>query len=519
MDARGQDAADRARARLTVMTEQVTVLTVAGPADGPAARKLLASARAAGSALARVIVVSTGLVDADDCEFIPEGSSDERILTILDVGSHSSWAVAWDAGLAAVETEWLMALAVDDEVLPNSVAELEWHLRLWGPVDALYGDEIVVAAGGDEVVRRHAWSLEANRHVDLPGPAAFIRTEAVRRVGGWQPRDGQPSVQGLLSRIAEGGGWVDHAPHPIVRRRTLVRVESGPSSAPNVINAHSSISIVIPSRGTLAPTGSPYPHLIEVLVSSLEATIDPHDRQVEYVVVCDEGFPAPARAGIGELASRPVRWVEHRRGEEGFNFARMVNEGAWAASGDVLLFVNDDVEMLSHHWVDEVRRLVVDPDVGAVGALLLFPDGRIQHAGMTIQPAHGGWPAHLGYEVAGTRWLESTWACAPRDALGVTGAFLAVPRSAFLRVGAFSEAFPINHNDVDLCLKLRSMGYRNVVTPLVRARHAESSSRTPGATDAERASFAARWGSALRSDPYRTRRLSWRDVLPVGARD
>ncbi len=98
----------------------------------------------------------------------------------------------------------------------------------------------------------------------------------------------------------------------------------------------------------------------------------------------------------------------------------------------------------------------------------------------------------------------------------MTGAFLAVARSTFREVGGFSTEFAINHNDVDLCLKMGSLGHRNLVVPRVSAVHAESSSREPGATEAERAYFKARWGVGLSFDPYRNPRLSWQDMSPSG---
>jgi GT2 family glycosyltransferase len=241
------------------------------------------------------------------------------------------------------------------------------------------------------------------------------------------------------------------------------------------------------------------------------------ETELEYVIVCDEGMPEQVRERVTLIATRPVRFVDHTRGPDGFNFARMVNGGALASDGDVLVFVNDDVAMLSEGWLHEVVPLAVLPDVGAVGIRLLFPDRTIQHLGVTVQPAHGGWPVHQNYGLSRDDPANGGWLAQTREVVAVTGAFLAVARSTFLEVGGFSTEFAINHNDVDLCLKLGALGHRTLVVPRVSAVHAESSSREPGATDGERAEVKARWGVGLTRDPYRNPRLSWQDMSPSGA--
>jgi GT2 family glycosyltransferase len=210
-----------------------------------------------------------------------------------------------------------------------------------------------------------------------------------------------------------------------------------------------------------------------------------------------------------------VRLIDHVRGEEGFNFSRMANLGSWAATGDVLVFVNDDIVMLTVGWLHDVVPLALMNDVGAVGIKLLFEDQTIQHVGITLQPAHGGWPAHQNYRAPGNDAGNGGWLAFTREVLAVTGAFLAIARSTLRDIGGFATGFAINHNDVDLCLKLRVLEYRNFVVPCVSAVHPESASRAAGATDLEMAEFRARWGCGLARDPYRNPGVSWRDLQPL----
>jgi GT2 family glycosyltransferase len=141
--------------------------------------------------------------------------------------------------------------------------------------------------------------------------------------------------------------------------------------------------------------------------------------------------------------------------------------------------LNNDVEVLDADWLEELVRWAERPEIGAVGAKLLFPNGTIQHAGIVI-----GLTGHAGHVFAGS----SEGACGPfgspnwyRNPLAVTGACMMVRRSAFNEVGGFDEEYELAFSDVALCLHLVNRGYRNVYTPFARLLHHEGASRTQGA--------------------------------------
>lgn len=161
--------------------------------------------------------------------------------------------------------------------------------------------------------------------------------------------------------------------------------------------------------------------------------------------------------------------------KEAFNFSRMCNWGAEEAAGDILLFLNDDMEIIQDNWLELLLEKVALPYVGAAGAKLLYPQTDvIQHAGITnlrIGPAHKLQFAHDSEEhyFGKNRGVHNM--------LGVTGACLLVRREAFERVGGFDEALAVAFNDVDLCYKLYEAGYYNVVRNDVVLYHHESLSR------------------------------------------
>ncbi|MER2267984.1 glycosyltransferase family 2 protein [Methylobacterium oxalidis] len=189
-----------------------------------------------------------------------------------------------------------------------------------------------------------------------------------------------------------------------------------------------------------------------------------------------------------------------------FNFSAMVNAGVAEASGDVVILLNNDVAVLEPAWLEAMVRQVSRPEVGAVGAKLLYGDGRLQHAGVVV--GLGGRAGHtLRRRAAETPGRLGQLRVA-HEVSAVTAACLAVTRARYEAVGGFdAETFPIDFNDVDFCLRLGARGWKTVWTPEAVLAHLESVSRGPaiGAArrrfEAEAARFAERWRGAIRHDP------------------
>jgi GT2 family glycosyltransferase len=179
-----------------------------------------------------------------------------------------------------------------------------------------------------------------------------------------------------------------------------------------------------------------------------------------------------------------------------FNFAAMNNLGAGKASGAILVFLNDDVEPLDAGWLTALVAHAERPDVGVVGARLLYPSGAIQHAGMAIGVMEGtGHPYRGTFASAWWHWLPFT-----RNVAAVTGACLAIRRTVFDELGGFDEAFPVNYNDADLCLRARAAGYEVIYEPGAVLRHEECRTRTRGIHFKETDLWEERWGGWV--DPF-----------------
>ena len=216
----------------------------------------------------------------------------------------------------------------------------------------------------------------------------------------------------------------------------------------------------------------PFKDRVELLRDCLRSLRASSYRDYEIILV-DNGSTEPrTQRFLWRLTGRPGVQVIDCPGP--FNFSRLCNAGARRAAGDYLLFLNNDTEALTPDWLEQLVVLAGRPEVGAVGATLLYPDGTIQHAGI-FPRSDGAWvhryrglPAEGGQEAELRR---------VRAVPAVTGACLLLRRDLFLALGGFDEALPLTFSDVELCCRLRAQGLLVVVTPHARLLHFESLSR------------------------------------------
>jgi GT2 family glycosyltransferase len=207
---------------------------------------------------------------------------------------------------------------------------------------------------------------------------------------------------------------------------------------------------------------------------------------------------------LKKIATEPGTKVLHRPGP--FNFSALSNDGARATTAPMLVFLNNDVAMLERGWLKAMVRWAIKPDIGAVGAKLLFPNGHIQHAGVVL--GFGGIAGHL-YR----RSPKDHRGClgeltVPREVSAVTGACLAIERSKFEAVRGFdAENLPVDLNDIDFCLRIAQRGWTNIWIPEARLMHHQSGTRGIDSDPfalyrKERAYFVECWSQVIRDDPY-----------------
>lgn len=259
------------------------------------------------------------------------------------------------------------------------------------------------------------------------------------------------------------------------------------------------VSIIIPTKNAA--------ELVEKCIADLRATVAYESYEI---VVIDHESDEPRlleylarESAAGRLRVFPYRGP--------FNYAAMNNAATRHTDGEFVLLLNNDVDGFSPGWLDQmVATMELDTRIAAVGALLHYPDGAIQHAGVILTPkrpcvaAHAGLPHDApGYQ-GRIRSLQEFSA--------VTAACMLARRSAFDAVGGFDEVFPDDYNDIDLCLRLRQAGFKIVYNPQVQASHWESRSRRPKETAKD--VYLARWREYFPRDPFYSPHLSIREFQP-----
>lgn len=229
----------------------------------------------------------------------------------------------------------------------------------------------------------------------------------------------------------------------------------------------------------------------------------------EIIVVENNSTTEEIFAYYQEISHQDER-IRVIRYEGSFNYSKVNNLGVKEASGEYILLLNNDTEVITVNWLEELLMYAQREDVGAVGAKLYYSNKTIQHAGVVIGLGAHRTAGHTHYGQSRENLGYMGRLCYAQNVTAVTGACLMVKKSLYEAVGGLDEQFEISLNDVDFCLKLRKMGYLNVFTPFAECYHYESISR--GLDDQgekairynqESARFREKWKAWLEAgDPY-----------------
>jgi GT2 family glycosyltransferase len=416
--------------------------------------------------------------------------------------------------------EYVVLLDQDDVLSPDLLYHLAEFLQD-GEADLIYTDEDRLDEAGRraEPIFKPDWSPDLLTSCMYLGHCLVVSSRALKRLGWFRSEFDGSQDYDLALRLTDARALVHHIPRVLyhwrkhrgstsaraaskpyaheagyraledaVRRRGWqTTVENGPRPHLYRLRWHVSgeprVSIVICSRT---------PGLLKSCLRAIEKRTSYRNREL---VIVQHNSGDDARMNR-LLAAVPCQRVCY---EGPFNFARMSNLGAASASGDILLFLNDDVRPLVPGWLTSLVAQAQRPEVGAVGAKLLYPSGTIQHVGIAIGIMDGcGHPLRRTCGSAFWGWGDLT-----RNVSAVTGACLAIRKSVFLELQGFDERFPLNYNDADLCLRARQAGYEIIYEPAAVLRHYECGTRMPGTLCNERELWHSRWAALLtKGDPF-----------------
>lgn len=454
---------------------------------------------------------------ANDVKPLP--SSNTVILVTLEASSHRQRTATMRSLDAQTWPRWQLAersdlntLRASDPMQPKlwlnlpagailAKNALERLAEPFGGADvaAVYADEDRISAFGwhHEPCFKPAWSPLLAQSGWLPLDGALVKLSALPPDFNLHTAD---MVEAVSAIAAEMPGSVLHLPQMLISRRARYVRKRRPQKAP--ATAKPRVSVIVPIRDR--------PDLLRACIGGLLDRTIADD--LDIIIVDNDSREPETLTLLDEVVAKGIARTVAMPGA--FNFSRACNLGVEAARNDLILLMNNDVDPISDDWLVQMAAELVDETVGAVGAYLFYPDGFVQHAGVTL--GAGSVARHSfaflhpdGAEDRGLLFER-------RDVSAVTAACLLTTRAAWSAVGGMDEDhLQVAFNDVDYCLKLRRSGKRIVWTPDARLWHHESVSRGKDDTAGKLKRFAheeaimfSRWGTLLRNDPFHNPNLS-----------
>jgi glycosyltransferase involved in cell wall biosynthesis len=430
-------------------------------------------------------------------------ASDSRIRT-QRLPENRGIVAASNAGLEMVRGEFVVLLDHDDLITPDALYEIARALNEAPETDMIYSDEDKVDIEGklSGPIFKPDWCPDSLLSRLYTCHLSAYRRQLVMDLGGFRAEYEGGQDYDLALRVSERARAIKHIPKilyhwrmhsgstaadsgqkiygyeagqralrdALARRGEPARVERVPGELGfylirYALLRHPRISVIIPSRD--------YGAMLHRALESIFTRTEYSDYEV---IVVDNGSTEPrAMQTLDDWTKREPQRLRVARLDIPFNFSTLCNHGVDVATGEILVFLNNDIEIITGDWLSAMLEQAQRPSIGAVGALLLFADGSIQHAGAII--GLGGLAAHSHRTLPGISPGYMHQVFTINNYSSLAGACLMCRRAVFDEMSRFDEQLPGDYEDVDLCLKLVRAGYNNVYLPHVRLYHYEGASR------------------------------------------
>lgn len=468
--------------------------------------------------------------------------NDDRIKVVFLNSGGSSSALA-NGALGLATGEFTAILGDDDVLAAHALYLFALKINEIGGLNIIYSDSDEIDGDGNRggVCFKSAWNPDLFFSRDMISGSAAYRTSLLHEIGGFRVEHEGGQEYDLTLRCVKNSApsQICHIPRVLyhlrqgdergmigldsvgdewgAKKRALAEffkdqpgVSVSRGSLVGTYRIKYPIPVPAPKVTIIIPTRDGGPLLKKCIVSILDGTVCDN---LEIIVVDNQSEGGETVDFMESLALRSN--VVVLKYDLPFNYSAINNFAEKHASGDVLCFLNDDVEAIEPDWLGEMVAHALRPDVGAVGAKLLYADGFVQHAGVVM--GIGGFASHAHRLYPSTHPGYAGRAALVQNFSAVTGACLVMRRDVFRAVGGFDEQnLPVAFNDVDLCLRIREAGYRIVWTPYAVLHHFESYSRGDDQMSSEkRARFnreksfmLSRWRTDQLDDPYYNQNLT-----------
>lgn len=531
-------AADLAAQREPLFPEMplVSVVVPCFESDGSYLREMIASVAAQSYGKWELVLVDASAGESPTVADAVAQASDGRVRRVALEGNRGIVGNT-NAGIEAARGDFVAFLDHDDVLEPDALYCYVEALNAHPGVDLLFCDEDLFEEPGKfmQPVFKTRLNLDLLYSHNCVTHFLMVRRAALEAAGLSPDEVSGAQDYDLTLRVLEQGGGVAHVPRVLYHWRIHPASTSGDNAESKpyaqeagrrALQAHFDRRGI---AGTVEETEHPFVYrmryalpdplpLVSVVIPNKDhgEVLGPCVRSLlgratygnfEVVIVENNSVDADTFALYDELTADPRVRVVRWEGE--FNYSRIMNFGVAEAHGDCLLLLNNDTEVISPDFMEEMAGYLQRPEVGVVGAKLYFRDGLTQHAGMLVG-VHGA-VAHVNQDFPPEREGYLAKAVRPGNFSGVTGACQMVRREVFDQVGGYDEALAVGFNDIDFCLRVREAGYLVVFTPYAELYHYEFTSRGREVADpaklrrweGERDRFAERWIRIFEEgDPY-----------------
>ena len=447
--------------------------------------------------------------DREVAEILERYCREDRRIRVKNLKENKGISENTNAALAMARGEFVGLLDHDDLLAPDALYEMAARLEKDGGIDVFYTDEDKVTTDLSEHFQPH---LKPDFNLDLLRSNNYIchffvvRREIAERIGGFRPEFNGAQDYDFIFRCTEEAEKIVHIPRILYHWRVhSASTADNPASKMYAYEAgkraiegnleRSGVRGVVSLRQDYGFYDVHYPVEGEPLVSILIPNKDQKEtlmhcihsvletstwKNLEILIIENNSEQEETFACYRELEKDPRIRILTYPGKT-FNYSAINNFGVQQAKGEYLLFLNNDIEVITPDWIEQMLGNYQRPEVGIVGAKLYYPDNTIQHAGIIIGIGGIAGHAFLGLARAKSGYLHK--ASLQMDYSAVTAACMMMKAEAFRKAGGFEEKLTVAFNDVDLCLRTVEQGWLVVYDPHVEMYHYESKSR--GAEDSE----------------------------------
>lgn len=490
-------------------------------------------------------VVDDASPSAHVLDILEEYARRDPRIRVMRRSENGHIAIASNSALEMAKGSHFALLDHDDELRPDALLEMVEAIDKHPGVGLVYSDEDKIDEAGQRFhpYFKPDWNPDLLLSQNYLCHLTVVDTALARSVGGFRAGYEGSQDHDLFLRCAAQleSTRIHHVPKVLYHWRAIsgsTALERGAKdyaaaagvravedhlrrTAPGArveelghghYRVHWPLPAVLPKVSIIVPTRDRADLLRTCVESVLEKT---HYANFEILVVDNQTSEPDALAYLDDL--RGMERIRVLAFDAPFNYSAINNWAVAQAAGEVVCLLNNDIEVISGPWLDELVSQAVRPGTGAVGAMLYYPDRTIQHAGVILglggvaNHIYAGQPA--GHPGHGARALVA------QNLSAITGACLVTTRAVYQSVGGLDECLQVAFNDIDFCLRLREAGYRNVWTPFAELIHHESASRGRDEFGEKRERFLgevrymqSRWGDWLNCDPAYNPNLSLGDI-------